>query len=60
MTKNQLGTSQLGTYIFWYHFIDDNKQNIIGAEKLGIKGYLFDGNVAALSEYLDKILKKLE
>ena len=41
-------------------FIDDNKQNIIGAEKLGIKGYLFDGNVAALSEYLDKILKNLE
>ena len=31
-------------------FIDDNKNNILGAEKVGINGYLFDGN----SEKLNK------
>ena len=38
-------------------FIDDNKNNIKGAEDFGIKGYLFDGNAARLRSYLDEILK---
>ncbi len=37
-------------------FIDDNAENIKGAESFGIKGYLFDGNTAALKEYLKKVL----
>lgn len=40
-------------------FIDDNIANIEGAENYGIKGYLFDGDVEKLSEYLDRILKKI-
>ena len=37
-------------------FIDDSEKNISGAAALGIKGYLFDGNAEALSEYLEKIV----
>ena len=37
-------------------FIDDNEQNIRGAETMGIKGYLFDKDVKRLSSYLDNIL----
>lgn len=36
-------------------FIDDNKNNIKGAEEIGIKGYLFDGNVSDLQAFLNKI-----
>ena len=34
-------------------FIDDNKANILGAEDFGITGYLFDGDVQKLKNYLD-------
>ncbi|MBQ2890132.1 MAG: HAD family phosphatase [Clostridia bacterium] len=33
-------------------FIDDSETNIKGAEKIGIKGYLFDGDAEKLREYL--------
>lgn len=33
-------------------FIDDSEKNISGAEKVGIKGYLFDGNAEKLRYYL--------
>ena len=33
-------------------FIDDNKNNIAACEKIGINGYLFDGDVKKLREYL--------
>ena len=33
-------------------FVDDSKINIEGAEKAGIKGYLFDGNAEKLREEL--------
>ena len=33
-------------------FIDDNKNNIKGAEDFGIKGYLFDGDIKKLTKYL--------
>ena len=39
-------------------FIDDSAKNINGAERFGIKGYLFDGDAKRLSDYLDNILKK--
>ena len=38
-------------------FVDDSEKNISGAEAYGIKGYLFDGDAAALREYFDKILR---
>ena len=38
-------------------FVDDNKNNIEGAERFGITGYLFDGDAKKLREYLDGILK---
>jgi putative hydrolase of the HAD superfamily len=37
-------------------FVDDSEKNIKGAEAFGIRGYLFDGNVAALRRYLDECL----
>ena len=37
-------------------FIDDRRDNIEGAEKYGIQGYLFDGDVKKLHDYLEKIL----
>ena len=33
-------------------FIDDLPRNITGAEKCGIKGYLFDGDAERLEQYL--------
>ena len=39
-------------------FVDDNASNIAGAERFGIKGYLFDGNVPALRRFLDEQLGK--
>ncbi len=33
-------------------FIDDSEKNILGAEKVGIKGYLFDGDAEKLRDYL--------
>ena len=38
-------------------FIDDSKINIAGAEAFGIKGYLFDGDAARLTVYIDEILQ---
>ena len=35
-------------------FVDDQPRNIAGAEALGIRGFLFDGNVPALSDYLTR------
>ncbi|MBQ8311199.1 MAG: HAD family phosphatase [Clostridia bacterium] len=37
-------------------FIDDRAENIAGAQDCGIAGYVFDGNVATLRDYLDRIL----
>ena len=37
-------------------FIDDRADNIEGAECYGIRGYVFDGDVARLKEYLTKLL----
>lgn len=37
-------------------FVDDNQNNIQGAEEYGIKGYLFDGNAVRLRAYLQTIL----
>ncbi len=37
-------------------FIDDSEKNIKGAEAFGIKGYLFDGDVAKLASFLKGIL----
>lgn len=33
-------------------FVDDNQKNIVGAEACGLRGYLFDGDAAALRRYL--------
>ncbi len=35
-------------------FIDDSQKNILGAEKIGIKGYLFDGDAKKLYSFLQK------
>lgn len=37
-------------------FIDDNENNIRGAEEFGIRGYLFDGDVGRLRAHLFSIL----
>ena len=34
-------------------FIDDTKKNVEGAEAVGIKGYLFDGDAQKLREYIN-------
>ena len=34
-------------------FIDDSPKNVLGAEKVGIKGYLFDGDAKKLRKELD-------
>ena len=36
-------------------FVDDNKANITGAEKAGIKGYLFDGDAEKLRTAISEI-----
>lgn len=33
-------------------FVDDTEKNIIGAQTVGISGYLFDGNVKRLRKYI--------
>lgn len=37
-------------------FIDDRADNIEGALRCGLKGYIFDGDVNRLKDYLDSIL----
>ncbi len=37
-------------------FVDDRRDNIEGAEKYGIRGYLFDGDVNKLKSFLEEIL----
>ena len=37
-------------------FVDDNPNNIKGAQSVGITGYLFDGNAGKLKAYLDGVL----
>ena len=37
-------------------FIDDRADNIEGALRCGLKGYIFDGDVNRLRDYLDSIL----
>lgn len=37
-------------------FVDDNPNNIKGAQSVGITGYLFDGNADKLKAYLDGVL----
>ena len=37
-------------------FVDDRTDNIEGAKKFGIKGYVFDGDSKKLKAYLDEIL----
>ena len=39
-------------------FIDDSEKNIEGARSAGLHTYLFDGDAARLSEYIEEILKK--
>ena len=39
-------------------FIDDVKENIEGAQVLGINGYLFEGNVEQLKEYIFNIINE--
>ena len=34
-------------------FIDDREDNILGAKSVGINGYVFDGDVTKLKEYLE-------
>ena len=38
-------------------FIDDNVNNINGAKEFGINGYLFDGDVSKLNEYIERVTK---
>ena len=38
-------------------FVDDRAENIEAAKKVGIHGYVFDGDAAKLRAYLDEILK---
>lgn len=38
-------------------FVDDNASNIAGAEAFGIRGYLFDGNVARLRNTLKELFR---
>ena len=37
-------------------FVDDSARNIAGAERYGIRGYLFDGDADALRAYLARVL----
>lgn len=39
-------------------FIDDRADNIEGAKKAGLYGYVFDGDTAKLRAFLDEVLKK--
>ena len=39
-------------------FIDDSEKNIVGANAVGIQGYLFDGNAERLRAYLHELFSK--
>ena len=39
-------------------FVDDNANNIAGAEAFGIKGYLFDGDSKKLRGFVDSLFGK--
>jgi putative hydrolase of the HAD superfamily len=39
-------------------FIDDSEKNIVGANAVGINGYLFDGNVEKLRTFLHELFSK--
>ena len=39
-------------------FIDDRADNIEGAERFGIKGYIFDGDSERLKKYLNNLLSE--
>ena len=39
-------------------FVDDNINNIKGADSFGLNGYLFDGDASKLKKYLDENLVK--
>lgn len=39
-------------------FIDDNPQNVAGAEAFGIRSYRFDGDVPALERFLEAIITR--
>lgn len=41
-------------------FIDDIKENIIGANNVGIQGYVFDGNIKKLKQVLESFLESGE
>ena len=38
-------------------FVDDSPQNVQGARDFGLQAYLFDGDAAALREYLDAVIE---
>ncbi len=37
-------------------FVDDRAENVFSAEACGMRGYVFDGDAAALGRYLDTLL----
>ena len=39
-------------------FIDNLRRNIDGAERCGMRGYVFDGDVPRLAAYLDEVLRE--
>ena len=39
-------------------FVDDRRENVEGAEAVGLRGYLFDGDAARLRAYLDTCIGK--
>ena len=39
-------------------FVDDRADNVRAARQIGIDGYVFDGDVAALRAYLDQVLQE--
>lgn len=41
-------------------FVDDSSKNIEGAKSFGINGYLFDGNVERLQNYIDEIFTRAQ
>jgi putative hydrolase of the HAD superfamily len=36
-------------------FVDDSEKNVRGAERVGISGYIFDGDADALREYIYRV-----
>ena len=41
-------------------FVDDLKENVLGAKKVGIKSFLYNNNLYKLKEWIEKNLEKLE